>query len=441
MEKTPNKKLALLYILHILQKHSDDKHRLTQEAIRQKLISDYGIDIERRAVKRNIELLTETGLDIVTNHANGAYLLERKFTDGELRFLIDSVLFSPHVQERYAKDLMEKLATFGSVTFDDCICSVTAVKETFHEKNADLFDNIEDIAHAIKECKKVRFEYVKYDCVPKMGEMFVRQKTGDVFTLNPYKLVAHNGNYYLLGSYDGDREVVAFRVDKMVGLYVSDETATDISQSELSGKKVADYIFAHPYMYAGKTEEVQLKVPMYFIDEVVGTFGKDIKICQHDDWNFRVRINVGVNDITEWIMQNSRYVEILAPDDLRKKVALHVADMADTYGVLPTTETEKRERVQAKEYPYNLLTMVFGEQYAYSDNASEIATAINEQIESLQTDEIIIMKKLYLYGNTREETAQDLGISMEDLVMSEAAALRRLRHPSRSRALVKFIKD
>lgn len=443
MEKQPNKKLAMLYILQILQRYSDYDHRLTQDAILQKLATDYGIELERRSVGRNIELLKAAGFDIRTNHANGAYLNGRDFSDGEIRYLIDAVLFSPHIQERYARELVEKLLALGSVTFTDGMRSVSTVKETFHEKNADLFDNIDEISRAIETRNKVVFEYVKYELAQgeSGGELFAKKKTDDVFAVNPYRLIAHGGNYYLLGSYDGDPTVVAFRVDKIFNLQVSDETAADVTQSELANKTISDFIFAHPYMYAGRTERVQLKIPMYFLDEVINTFGKNVGICTHDDWHFRVTVNAGVNDITEWVMQNSRYAELLSPDYLRQRVAKRIAGMADSYGVLTTVTEKKKEKVQATDYPYNLLTMIFGEQYKYSDDKAQIMSAIDEQTECLLTDEKIVIKKLYVFGDSREDAAKELGVTTEDLIMSEASALRKLRHPSHSRNLTKFILD
>ena len=58
------KKLALIRILDILKFYSDVNHPLTQEEIIDYLESDYGIVIERKAVGRNISLLTEDGIEI-----------------------------------------------------------------------------------------------------------------------------------------------------------------------------------------------------------------------------------------------------------------------------------------------------------------------------------------------------------------------------------------
>ena len=52
MDSFEPKKLALLRIWQILQKHSDYDHPLTQDDIALHLENDYGIVIERKAISR-----------------------------------------------------------------------------------------------------------------------------------------------------------------------------------------------------------------------------------------------------------------------------------------------------------------------------------------------------------------------------------------------------
>ncbi|MBR6015470.1 MAG: WYL domain-containing protein, partial [Firmicutes bacterium] len=55
------KKMALLRILQILEEDTDMEHHLTQEQIAAKLERDYGIEMERKAIGRNLALLDEAG--------------------------------------------------------------------------------------------------------------------------------------------------------------------------------------------------------------------------------------------------------------------------------------------------------------------------------------------------------------------------------------------
>ena len=57
------KKFAPLYILQILEKHSDNEHPIKHEKIVELLDSEYGLIIERKAIGRNISLLNEAGYE------------------------------------------------------------------------------------------------------------------------------------------------------------------------------------------------------------------------------------------------------------------------------------------------------------------------------------------------------------------------------------------
>ena len=107
MDSMEPKKLALIRVLEILQKYSDEKHPLTQDDILSRLNREYGIVLERKAVGRNLSLLREAGYEIVSTGA-GCYLSEREFEDSELQLLIDGVLASKHINPTHSKELIEK---------------------------------------------------------------------------------------------------------------------------------------------------------------------------------------------------------------------------------------------------------------------------------------------------------------------------------------------
>ena len=106
MENMGNKKLALLYILRILQEDSDADHPLTQSDIADRLEQRYGIVLERKAISRNLSLLREAGYE-VESHPKGNFLDERPFENAELRLMIDGVLSSRYITEKQAKKAVD----------------------------------------------------------------------------------------------------------------------------------------------------------------------------------------------------------------------------------------------------------------------------------------------------------------------------------------------
>lgn len=117
--------MLIINILDTLKKYTDENHRLSQKDIIEILDKEYCIKIDRKSVKRNLMNLIEFGYDIeysesirLVKDKNGEkvetkilsdFYLNRSFTDGELRLLIDSVLFSNHISYSQCRDLVEKL--------------------------------------------------------------------------------------------------------------------------------------------------------------------------------------------------------------------------------------------------------------------------------------------------------------------------------------------
>ena len=110
------KKLALIRIGQILKEYSDFDHPLKQDEIAQRLLDDYGIALERKAISRNISMLKEAGADIVTNK-KGSYLASREFDDTELRLLIDGVLCSKYIPVGQTAEMIDQLCRLSNVYF------------------------------------------------------------------------------------------------------------------------------------------------------------------------------------------------------------------------------------------------------------------------------------------------------------------------------------
>ncbi|HHU60114.1 TPA: WYL domain-containing protein, partial [bacterium] len=128
------KKLLIISILDILRKYTDENHRLSQKDIVDILRTDYNIEVDRKAVKRNLMYLIDFGYEIeysetirmVQNSKTGEleessilsdFYLVRDFTDAELRLLIDSLLFSKHIPYNQCMELITKLEKLSNKYF------------------------------------------------------------------------------------------------------------------------------------------------------------------------------------------------------------------------------------------------------------------------------------------------------------------------------------
>ena len=184
MDELEHKKLALIRIMEIFYRYSDESHPIKQDEIKEYLKRDYGIIVDRKTIGRNVSLLKESGLQIESTRA-GSYIDERLFEDAELRLLIDGVLASKHITAKYSKDLIEKLCRLANKYFRSHVKNIYSVDEWSKSENRAVFYNVDVIDEAIESGKQVKFDYNKFGVDKKL------HKTSTHFA-SPYQLILHN---------------------------------------------------------------------------------------------------------------------------------------------------------------------------------------------------------------------------------------------------------
>ena len=197
------KKLLIMNILDILRKYSDEEHRLSQKNIAEILKAEYGMTADRKAIRRNILNLMDCGYNIeysesirmVPNPKTGqpeeSYLwsdfyLERDFTDGELRLLIDSLLFSKHIPYSHCKELVSKLEGLSNVYFRSRVKHIARLPEDKTD-NKQLFLTIELLDEAINRGRKVSFKYLEYGTDKRQHSKARPDGTERVYIISPYQ--------------------------------------------------------------------------------------------------------------------------------------------------------------------------------------------------------------------------------------------------------------
>ncbi len=188
------KKLALLRILEILQRYSDEEHHLKQEDIIEYLERDYALSLERKAVARNLSLLKESGIEIESDK-KGNWIKDRTFDNAELRILIDSILASRFISPARSKELIRKLCEQTSVYLRSNIKHIHTVDEWNKVDHPGLFQNIEILCDAIERHKPVRITQMIYGIDKKLHE-------GYVLSVTPAAIFIIEQEYLLLYVWD-----------------------------------------------------------------------------------------------------------------------------------------------------------------------------------------------------------------------------------------------
>lgn len=316
-----SKKLALLRILHILERYSDGEHPLTQEDIVQKLEEDYGIVVDRKLVGRQLSLLMEAyggenaALVLGSERGKGVFVEQREFEDSELRLLIDGVLASKHITAKHSKDLIEKLCRQGNVYFRAHVKNVYSVNEWNKTDNRSVFLNIELIHEAIENGKQLKFVYNKYGADKQL------HKTSNP-RVSPYQLILHNQRYYLMARHERFLDMHFYRLDRITEMRVLDDMPlTPVREVEgyESGIDYKKLSTALPYLYTSKPEYVEFLVDEWAIDAVVDWFGKDVKIDEAGG-RYKVSLMVSPDAMEYWALQYIKAVEIISPLSLRERI-------------------------------------------------------------------------------------------------------------------------
>ena len=346
------KKTIILHILTILRKYTDINHPMTQQEIADKLLSDYGMAVNRATIKRNISDLMDAGFGIYprdeidrtfVNKVTGEeevntictnFYYEHEFTESELHMLIDGLLFSRSVPYNQRKKLIEKLGGLSSSYFSQRMRHVHSMNADSPE-NKKLFYNIEVLDEAITEGKQVEIVYGNYGTDLKLHER--KDENGSVKkqVLNPYQLVASEGRYYLICNKDNYDNVANYRIDRIMDIRSLDTPSKPRSQVTglEDGLKLEKYLYQHVNMFSGDPEKVEFVIPKSFVSVVIDFFGSHVSFFDKGDGTISCNIEVSLEAMRHWAGQFADKVRVVSPESLVEEIREDLKKASANYGL------------------------------------------------------------------------------------------------------------
>lgn len=214
-----NKKASILYVLHILEKETDESHTLTQEQLLRRLESDYGLVLERKSVASSLQLLKEAGYDI-RKAGKGGYALYRHILDErEIPLLYDALYSSSVLSKEEAKKIFGEILSKESL-YHERLYPLDLAKAPGERPmpSKEILQRLSLLKDAIEKKCKVLFSYLSFD---KKGAIVPRKKDAH-YEVSPYYLLNDRGTYYLLGSYKKEGKTLQlFRLDLLSDLSLS----------------------------------------------------------------------------------------------------------------------------------------------------------------------------------------------------------------------------
>lgn len=344
------KKMLILNILEILKKHSSEDSPLTQKEIGEILLRDYGMEAERKAIKRNLADLMESGYPVRTkierprstvnrstgepeeNIACSDFYYEHMFTDGELRLLIDAILFSRGISRHHGRDLIQKLESLTSDSFHYRTGHIHSLPDNRPE-NHQMFYVLETLDEAIGRRKKVTFLYNSYGTDKKMHPRLDEEGNPKHQIINPYQIVAANGRFYLICNHDSHDNLVYYRIDRITDIQILNESARplrSIPETE-KGLDLPRHLAEHLYMFPGKSERIVFRAKKYLLNDLIDWFGKDIQFSDETEDEVTAAVTANLNAMRLWAMQYALHVKVLEPEELRKQICEDLEMAAENY--------------------------------------------------------------------------------------------------------------
>ena len=250
-EKTGN----ILYILNVLKKYSDEEHKLSTSEIREKVNEEYGVDIEQRTIRRNINLLQQKfGYDISTYNDNkiGYYMIndpETDFEPGEIRAIIDTFSYSTFIEPKVAEGIIKKCKKLQNIYENNKIKNYKVYSPKGKTTNVEVIKNIEDISNSIVNKNKIKFNYWKYVIEGDRIEKQIVSKP----VVSPYAIIYDKQQFYMLGIKEGNDEYFHYRLDRIKNL----EELKEKIEIQKTDKEIEQYVDTSVEVFSGDEVEIE----------------------------------------------------------------------------------------------------------------------------------------------------------------------------------------
>ena len=334
----PKKELILL-TLEILKKHSNINNTLTQRQIIGLLKKNFDFEIKEKALRDSLNRLVDMGYNVCwknesevkdkdgeyrTNRSDWYY--EHEFSDAELQFLVDSVVFSKYIPKSVRKEIIGKLEDLTCKYFEHG--RVLPLSDPRDEHL--LLTALEVVSEAIDKRRKTSFNLNGYGEDKKLHPSLDENGKKDKIEVSPYRIAIKNERYYLICAYgdeNSEKKFYHIRLDRMSDVEVlEDQRIRPLATVLGTGREIyiEDYLKKRIYMHSGDSDRMKFradkKVNPNIVGHIIDWLGKDVEFRDSTDESIIVYVEMTKKDMLYWALQYGEAIEILEPKELREDV-------------------------------------------------------------------------------------------------------------------------
>ena len=298
-----------LLIFKYLWETTDESHPASLADI-SAFLKRHEITADPRTLRKDIEQLTEFGVDIVKDRRvqNLYHVATRQLEAPEVKLLIDAVQSARFITPRKSKALVKRLSSFVAPGDTALLKRHLYIDSRSKATNESIYLNVDRIQTAITERKKISFCYFDYS----PSKERVLRHGGQVYSVSPFAMLWNNDTYYLVGFHDYRQQVAKFRVDRIVQMEVTDETAV----KKPKGFDVSEFFTQEFSMLNGKTCRITLLCESTLMNSIIDRFGEDVSTQVVDESHFSVEVTVNLSsNFYGWVFASGGKMKITAPQE------------------------------------------------------------------------------------------------------------------------------
>ena len=339
MPKSPNQKMKPLLLQRILLERTDEDHGLTVPELIA-LLEEEGVAAERKSVYSDLQTLADFGLDIVKRKESGKvvyYVGARTFELPELKLLVDAVQSSRFITHKKSNQLIQKVEGFASRYQAQQLQRQVFVANRVKTMNESIYINVDKIYEAIAANRRITYRYLDWAFRDGAAGGYEKQfrRQGKTYRVSPWSLCWADERYYMIG-FDSEAGLIKhYRVDKMLGIALTDEPRD--GQEHFEHFDMAVYTRQVFGMFGGNEQTVTLRFENRLLGVVLDRFGEDVPIRREDADTFQVRVRVAVSpQVLSWVFSFGGGARIVSPaavaDTMREQLASVMKQYTETEG-------------------------------------------------------------------------------------------------------------
>ncbi|MBR2825698.1 MAG: WYL domain-containing transcriptional regulator [Solobacterium sp.] len=318
------KKYSALALLDILIEESDEDHILTAKELQQKLLQRFNLQLERRTIYSNLDILEQNGYVIsrFEDNGKGYYLESRQFDKGEILLLCNAIHSSHFISSKQSDALIKKLlktqSKYQAKEFKDSVYIPNPQKTA----NVELLYTISTVSEAIRDKNMIQFLYLRYDehkhLVPRREEPYF---------VEPRYIVYADGRPYLISTSKNHPGFIHYRLDRMKNTLIEEEKVTPLPKT----MDAYEYARNKLFMFSGDMISVTFKCDERVLDHILDLFGSNTIIIPGKDNAFSVTVPTSEQGAIYLAQQYLDAIEITAPTSLRKQFQKELEESLKKY--------------------------------------------------------------------------------------------------------------